>query len=314
MIPTYHCAGYLRHALRSVLAQDPGPDVMQIEVVDDHSTADDPEAVVEEVGAGRVGFYRRPENGGHVRTFNTCLQRARGELVHLLHGDDYVLPGFYERLRVGFAGVPDLGMAFTRHLYVEGEEGHEVPSLLERPEPGVMEDWTRAIAAGQRLAPPSVAVRRAVYEHLGGFDRRLTCAGEDWEMWVRIAVHYPVWFEPEPLAAYRVKRPGALTDDAGRTGRLARDMRRATEIIEGYLPDHLPQAEARTLTRRARTTYAGWGLEAVEQMLEAGRWGAAAAQAVESLRCSPSLRTLRGVGRLVRRVARSKNTLEVTDG
>jgi hypothetical protein len=27
----------------------------------------------------------------------------------------------------------------------------------------------------------------SIYEEIGGFDRRLSCAGEDWEMWVRIA-------------------------------------------------------------------------------------------------------------------------------
>jgi glycosyltransferase involved in cell wall biosynthesis len=43
MIPTYNCASYLRETLASVLAQDLGSDVMQIEVVDDCSTQDDPE-------------------------------------------------------------------------------------------------------------------------------------------------------------------------------------------------------------------------------------------------------------------------------
>jgi hypothetical protein len=37
MIPTFHCARFLRQTLESVLSQDPGPDVMQIEVVDDCS-------------------------------------------------------------------------------------------------------------------------------------------------------------------------------------------------------------------------------------------------------------------------------------
>ena len=305
MIPTYHCAEYLRQTLRSVLAQDPGPDVMQIEVVDDHSTDDDPEAVVAEVGGGRVGFFRQPRNGGHVQTFNTCLRRARGVLVHVLHGDDYVLPGFYAQLEAAFAEDPGLGAAFTRHLYVEDGGDQMTPSLLERPEPGLVGEWLQKIAAGQRVAPPAVVVRRSVYEHLSGFDDRLTCAGEDWEMWVRIAAHYPVWFDPMLLAAYRVKRPGALTDGAGRTGRLARDMRRATEIVEAYLPEHLPPQEARALTRHARVTYAGWGLEAVEEMLRAGAWSAAAVQAAEAFRCSPSRRTLRLLARLARRTASS---------
>ena len=37
MIPTFHCARFLRQTLESVLSQDPGPDVMQIEIVDDCS-------------------------------------------------------------------------------------------------------------------------------------------------------------------------------------------------------------------------------------------------------------------------------------
>ncbi len=97
MIPTYNCARYLEAALRSVLAQDPGPEAMQIEVVDDHSTADDPEEMVARLGGGRVAFHRQPENVGVVGNLNTCLQRSRGELVHLLHGDDFVLDGFYRR-------------------------------------------------------------------------------------------------------------------------------------------------------------------------------------------------------------------------
>ena len=69
MIPTYNCANYLRETLASVLAQDPGSDVMQIEVVDDHSTKDDPRAVIEELGKGRVGFYQQPHNVGYIKNF-----------------------------------------------------------------------------------------------------------------------------------------------------------------------------------------------------------------------------------------------------
>ena len=52
---------YLQQTLESVLAQDQGADNMQIEVIDDCSTTDDPEAIVKRVGQGRISFYRNPK-------------------------------------------------------------------------------------------------------------------------------------------------------------------------------------------------------------------------------------------------------------
>lgn len=292
MIPTYNCAGYLRETLASVLAQDPGPEVMQIEVVDDYSTQDDPAAVVEELGRGRVGFYRQTENVGYIRNFETCLKRSHGKLIHLLHGDDYVRDGFYRQMQRAFDDNPEIGAAFCRHIYMDEHSKSESISSLERSESGILSNWLEQIAGGQRLATPSIVVQRDVYEKLGGFDRRLSCAGEDWEMWVRIAAHYPFWFEVEPLAAYRVKRSGSLTANSARTGELVRDMRTATEIIESYLPNYLPKRQARQLSNKAREIYALWALEAAQKMFATGNLGAVIAQTQEALKCSHSFRTI----------------------
>ncbi len=40
VVPTFHFARFLHQTLESVLSQDPGPDVMQIEVIDDCSNND----------------------------------------------------------------------------------------------------------------------------------------------------------------------------------------------------------------------------------------------------------------------------------
>ena len=74
MIPTYNCTRYLRHTLESVLAQALPQDEMQIEVVDDYSTDGDVKEVVEEIGRGRVSFYRQPQNRGSLRKSFTIPQ------------------------------------------------------------------------------------------------------------------------------------------------------------------------------------------------------------------------------------------------
>lgn len=286
MIPTYNCAEYLRLTLESVLSQDPGPELMQIEVIDDHSSVDDPEKVVAELAAGRVGFFRQEQNVGHVRNFNTCLERAHGQLVHLLHGDDLVGPGFYQALGQGFAARPEVGAAFCRTLYIDETGSHLDMSALEQPSSGVLESWLEMIAAGQRIGTPSIAVRRAVYEKIGGFDGRFRTTGEDWEMWVRIATRYAVWFEPEPLALYRNRRRGSLTQASEKTAAFVRDLRRACDIIAAYLPKYLPPARASTCLRQARELYAGWALNHAEALIHYYGLAAAWDPLAEALRCS----------------------------
>ncbi|PPS42802.1 glycosyltransferase [Chroococcidiopsis sp. TS-821] len=255
MIPTYNCARYLRTTLESVLSQDPGADLMQIEVVDDCSTKDDPAAVVEEIGQGRVSFYRQPQNGGHTKNFATCLQRSRGQLIHLLHGDDCVRDGFYSKLQQAFTQNPQIGAAFCRHIFID-ECGHwQSISPLEQQKSGILDNWLERIAVKQRIQTPSIVVRRDVYEQLGAFDCRLTWT-EDWEMWVRIAAKYPVWYEVEPLALYRTHS----TSNTARyicTGEALRDARRAIEIFQQYLPE----AKASKLAAQAKEKWAIYALD-----------------------------------------------------
>lgn len=287
MIPTYNCADYLRETIAGVLAQDPGPDLMQIEVVDDCSTLDDPEAVVKEMGGGRIEFLRQPKNCGHIQNFQTCLERSRGQLVHLLHGDDSVRAGFYQKLQTAFTQRPDLGAAFCRHIYIDDRSQWQGLSLLEQPESGVLDQWLERIALSQRIQTPSIVVRREVYETLGAFDRRLVWV-EDWEMWVRIAAHYPCWFETEPLALYRIHE----TSNTGRliaTGENLRDVRRAVKIIQPYLPPKI----AGNIAKRSNEHFA---LEAIRYglpgILDRGELAIAAVQVKEALKCSRSPRVL----------------------
>lgn len=265
MIPARDRAGYLRETLASVLAQDPGAATMQIEVVDDHSEREDLAGVVADLGRGRIGYHRQPANVGHVRNFNTCLARARGRLVHLLHGDDVVRPGFYDAMAHAFARAPEAGAVCCRWSVLDeaGRERHVAPLLREGS--GWLADWLETLAVGQRLQAPSIVVRRAVYERLGGFDERVRCYGEDWEMWVRIAAHYPVWYDSRVLASYRV-HGASLSGAALRTGENIRDLMRVIEINRSVLPAD----RVDTLTREARRNNALGVLRRLSRAADAG--------------------------------------------
>ena len=278
MIPTYNCATYLRETLVSVLAQDLGSEVMQIEVIDDHSTKDDPEAVVRELAGDRISFYRQLKNVGYIRNFETCLQRSRGQLVHLLHGDDYVFSGFYQKMQQLFAINQDIGSAFCRHVYMDSE-GHWVTiSPLERCESGVLDNHLERIITGVPIQAVSMVVRRSVYECLGGYDRRFTYCCEDWEMWVRIALHYPIGYLPEPLASYRMARQGSLTKSSFVSGAYSKDIRQASEIVRPILAENLPPLVANDFFRRSKDAGARGILYVAQQMLEADNFDAVQTQ------------------------------------
>ena len=299
MIPTYHCAAYLAEALRSVLGQDPGPSAMQIEVVDDCSVRDDPEAVTRAVGGSRVSFFRQPRNVGHVGNFQTCLERSRGMLVHLLHGDDAVRPGFYAALGAAFDTVYDLGAAFCRFIAMDAAGNWRVIAPLLADRRGVLSGWLETIATGQRLQPPSIVVKREVYERLGGFDDRIESYGEDWEMWTRIAAHYPVWYDPEPLALYRV-HGSSLTSDAAQTGQNMRDLERAIAINR----ELLPPGKAEALSRIAARESALAAIRRSHRALDAGEVRVPLVQVREAMRLSRSPRVLVGSAALLAHWAR----------
>ncbi len=234
LIPTFNCAQFLEETLLSVLGQDPGADKMEIIVVDDHSITDDPEEVVSRLGRGRVRFIRQDRNVGKVRNFETGLDASRGYLIHQLHGDDRLRPGFYSAMDAAFDAFPVAGAFFCESLYID-ERGRVIGKTgKERPQTGLLDDWLEKIVVDQRIQTPSMVLRRSVYESLGAFDRRLNMA-EDWEMWIRVATAFRVGFSADALADYRVSSSGA-TAIGVLNGDIARETRAMISIVDSYLP------------------------------------------------------------------------------
>jgi glycosyltransferase involved in cell wall biosynthesis len=233
MIPVYNCAHYLKETLQSVLGQCRHRPEVQIEVIDDASTDANVEAIVMAAGDGRVSYFRQQHNVGSLKNFYTCLLRARGIYVHILHGDDKVRDGFYQRFENFFRQHESVGAAYCRYAYIDEHGRFLYHHEQEMSREGLLEDFISVLGERQRIQYAAMVVKREVYEKLGGFYG--VEYGEDWEMWMRIASHYPVGYIPDVLAEYR-KHQGSISGRSVLTGKNVRDLRQVMERIEPLLP------------------------------------------------------------------------------
>jgi glycosyltransferase involved in cell wall biosynthesis len=231
MVPAYRPdAKYFRQALESVLQQDPGPGRMQIEVVDDCSPESDVESGVKSISAKRITYSRTPKNLGLAGCWNTCIERSRGQWVHILHQDDFVLPGFYSRLEEASRVHPEVSLLATRSNYVDKEGITFEVSTRVRD----LENGGRSVGDLLYCMPiqcPGVAVKRAFYEAQGGFRSDLVFT-LDCEMWTRVISSAGGLVTPEVFACYRM----ADTNETGRlnrTGETLRDLDRMNQIFAG---------------------------------------------------------------------------------
>jgi len=289
MIPSYNARPeYLAETLRSVLAQDPGRAAMQIEVVDDGSPNGAPVELVRQIAGDRVSVQREPKNLGLAGIWNRCIERAEGRWIHILHQDDVVKPGFYEKARAAAESPGAPGLWYCRQAFMDA---HGVQTRLSEPDAataGCLSGALPRLARAQLIQTPAVVVRRAAYEAVGGFRPDL-CFTLDWEMWCRIAREFPVWYEPEVLASYRI-HGGAETSRLVLAGRDIADIRKCIAITSGYIEDARTRSEVR---RHALRRSALFALQNAENLLRAGRRDAARRQLAGALKCDFSLKVVK---------------------
>ncbi len=240
MIPTYNCAQYLERTLASLTRQ--GIDKAQVEVVDDCSTEDDPEAVVHRLGAGLVGFSRQPRNLGLVGNFNSCIGRAERPWVHLLHGDDVALPGAYASFAELLGRHPDCGVVFGRSVMIDEDDVWD--GLTKVLGPGV--DGRLAYDPFRWALNPvqfaGTIFRRDAALAVGAFDDRYAHAA-DWDLWWKLAKQAPAAYTNRCLGGYR-RFQGSHTSTLVRTASNLREGLRLVHQIAEAEPQAAPELYA----------------------------------------------------------------------
>jgi glycosyltransferase involved in cell wall biosynthesis len=258
MIPVYNRTDLLREALESVLYQYTNEQEMEIWVVDDYSTVDNPLDIINEIGVGKVKFFRQEKNVGQIANLNKCIDLANGELIHILHCDDKVLPGFYEQINKAFSINPNCGAYFTRNNFID-HSGCFLRNSAELQETsGIIPHWFEKISTYQKIQTPSIVVQSKVYKQLGGFKSNLTWT-EDWEMWVRIAEKYSFYYINEVLASYR-EANNSNSSNSFKTGRFIEDLKK---VIDENYKHH----KSKTIKQASQKFYSRYIISVISAML-----------------------------------------------
>ncbi|MFH8977265.1 glycosyltransferase family 2 protein [Streptomyces sp. NPDC017890] len=115
IVPFYNVRQYAPDTLRSLRAN--ARDDFEFILVDDCSS-DGTADLLERAEAELPGavLVRHEQNGGLATARNTGIDRARGEYLTFLDGDDWLAPGYYDRL---VAAIEELGCDFVRTDHVQ---------------------------------------------------------------------------------------------------------------------------------------------------------------------------------------------------
>ena len=265
VIPVVNRPEYFSECLASVLSQWTGAADMEIIVLDNGSTP--PQwKIPNDLGKGIIRYYRFPKTVSLQENWNTAVALSRGHWIHLLHHDDYVLPGFYARLQGSLSTCPEsVGAAFTGYENINEQrqvifsQQHGLANYR-----GIVPDWLLRIGVSCPLSPPSVVIKRSAYERWGGYklDLPYTC---DWEFYKRVATFSDWWYEPGIFAHYR-QIANSITMAENMNGSSGEAHRRAIEIADCYIPAEHRQA----IAAKSRAFHFNWCLEMANIPLKVG--------------------------------------------
>jgi glycosyltransferase involved in cell wall biosynthesis len=203
LIPTYNYACFLAEAVESVLMQDFRD--FELLIVDDCS-ADNTAEVVKPFCArdDRVHFSVNSTNLGMVNNWNHCLNRARGEYVKFLFGDDKLAdPQALSKMITLLRDNPSAVLAASARAILD--EKSSVTDIW-RPLRDGCHDGRSIIAAcftgdANLIGEPSAVLFRKK-DGQRGFDPKFLQI-VDIEMWFHLLENGNLAYTREPLCAFR---------------------------------------------------------------------------------------------------------------
>lgn len=203
IIPLYNKAPYVAKAIGSVLAQSFAD--YELVIMDDGSQDDSFEVALRCIeGHTNCRIYRQ-QNAGASMARNNAVALSQGEYLCFLDADDWWEPKFLEEVSRLIEAFPDAGIYGTNYTIVN-ETRHKTRVASVGVDHGFEKGYINycqvyAKTMYMPLTSISVCIPRTVYGEMGGFPAGIVL-GEDFMLWIRIALNHKVAFLNQPLAFY----------------------------------------------------------------------------------------------------------------
>lgn len=199
IIPLYNKAPYVAKAIESVLGQTYRD--FEVIVIDDGST-DQSLEVAKTFENKSITIVSQP-NSGVSTARNNGVKLAKYPYICFLDADDWWHPTFLEEMKRLITDFPDAGIYGSGYYIVKnGQERIApigVPQGFERGIIDYCEVYAKTLC--MPLTSISVVIPKHIFDEEEGFKSKLKL-GEDFDLWIRIALKHKVILVNKPLAYY----------------------------------------------------------------------------------------------------------------
>ena len=203
IIPLYNKSSYITKAIGGVLSQTFSD--FELVIMDDGSEDDSYEVAANAIiGHENCHIYRQANAGVSVAR-NSAVALSQGDFLCFLDADDWWDRNFLEEMLGLILACPEAGIYGAGYTIVDETRGRtRVSPIGVEPwfEKGYI-DYCKVYS--KTMAMPlwtsAVCIPRAIFNEMHGFPKGIKL-GEDFLLWIKIALKYKVAFLNKPLAFY----------------------------------------------------------------------------------------------------------------
>jgi glycosyltransferase involved in cell wall biosynthesis len=200
ILPTFGRLEYLRQTVDSVYRQTSGD--WELIIADDGSDEETRAYLRTLAGDRRIKLVWLAHTGIPAIVRNAALREARGRYVAFLDSDDLWVPQKLARQVEMLRARPLCAWSYTAVAHVDGGGQPLSTSLFGPWLPAEGAVFERLVTGPPLIRTPSVIAARDLIARAGAFDETIR-SGEDYDLWLRLALASEVALLDEPLVQVR---------------------------------------------------------------------------------------------------------------